>query len=80
MIAQCDSKGNQQYLLLAGIVDHRKDQSAVENMDRTCSHGKPQRDGACALNAMMAVHPGNALRIEKNQTQWKSQITRLCKA
>jgi hypothetical protein len=29
MFAQCDSEGNQ-YLLLAGIVDHRKDNSAVE--------------------------------------------------
>ncbi len=32
MFAQCDSKGNQ-YLLLAEIVDHRKDQSAVEKED-----------------------------------------------
>jgi hypothetical protein len=68
MFAQCDSEGNQ-YLLSAGIVDHRKDQSAVENedmyinMDRTCNHGKAQRDGACALNGRMAEHPGNALQI-----------------
>ena len=32
MFAQCDSEGNQ-YLLLAGIVDHRKDSSAVEKND-----------------------------------------------
>jgi hypothetical protein len=32
MFAQCDSKGNQ-YLPLAGIVDHRKDLSAVKKED-----------------------------------------------
>jgi hypothetical protein len=38
MFAQCDSKGNQ-YLPLAGIVDHRKDQSAVEKEDMYIRHG-----------------------------------------
>lgn len=32
MFAQCNSEGNQ-YLLLAGIIDHRKDNSAVEIKD-----------------------------------------------
>ena len=30
MFAQCDSEGKNQYILLAGIVDHRKYQSAVK--------------------------------------------------
>ena len=38
MYAQCDSEGNQ-YLLLAGIVDHRKDDSAVEKSDMYIKHG-----------------------------------------
>ena len=38
MFAQCDSEGNQ-YLLLAGIVDHRKDNSAVEKKDMYFKHG-----------------------------------------
>jgi hypothetical protein len=68
MFAQCDSEGNQ-YLLLAGIVNHRKDRSAVKKEDMYIKHGsnmqprKPQRDEACALNGRIAVHPGNALQI-----------------
>ena len=36
--AQCDSEGNQ-YLLRAGIVDHKKDQSAVEEEDMYIKYG-----------------------------------------
>jgi hypothetical protein len=38
MFAQCDNKGNQ-YLLLAGIVDHRKDSSAIEKSDMNIKRG-----------------------------------------
>jgi hypothetical protein len=38
MFTQCDSEGNQ-YLLLAGIVDHRKDNSAVDKRDMYVKHG-----------------------------------------
>jgi hypothetical protein len=38
MFAQCDSEGNQ-YLLLAGIVDHRKDNSAVDKKDMYIKQG-----------------------------------------
>ncbi len=70
MFAQCDSEGNQ-YLLLAGIVDHRKDTSAVEkdrircmlNADPTFNYERLQKGGACAWNGRMGVHPSNALRI-----------------
>ena len=42
MFAQCDSEGNQ-YLLLAGIVDHRKDSSAVEKKDMYIKQGSNQQ-------------------------------------
>ena len=42
MFAQCDSEGNQ-YLLLAGIVDHRKDNSAVEKKDMYIKQGSNQQ-------------------------------------
>lgn len=42
MFAQCDSEGNQ-YLLLAGIVDHRKDNSAVEKKDMYIKRGSNQQ-------------------------------------
>ena len=38
MFTQCDSEGNQ-YLLLAGIVDHRNDNSAVDKRDMYVKHG-----------------------------------------
>lgn len=38
MFAQCDSEGNQ-YLLLAGILDHRKDSSAIERPDMYVTRG-----------------------------------------
>jgi hypothetical protein len=47
MFAQCNSEGNQ-YLLLAGIVDHRKESSAVEKKAMyikhrsNCSHANHQ--------------------------------------
>jgi hypothetical protein len=37
MFAQCNSEGNQ-YLLLAGIVDHRKESSAVEKKGMYIKH------------------------------------------
>ncbi len=42
MFAQCDDEGNQ-YLLLAGIVDHGKDNSAVENKDMYIKQGSNQQ-------------------------------------
>ncbi len=42
MFAQCDSKGNQS-LLLAGIVNHRKDNSAVEKKDMYIKQGSNQQ-------------------------------------
>ena len=38
MYAMCDVEGNQ-YLLLAGIVDHRKDESALDRADMYIKHG-----------------------------------------
>ena len=38
MYAMCDIEGNQ-YLLLAGIVDHRKDESAIERADMFIQQG-----------------------------------------
>ena len=38
MYAQCDSEGNQ-YLLLAGIVDHQRDSTAVERSDMYVKQG-----------------------------------------
>jgi hypothetical protein len=38
MYAMCDVEGNQ-YLLLAGIVDHRKDESALDRADMTIKRG-----------------------------------------
>jgi hypothetical protein len=38
MYAMCDTEGNQ-YLLLSGIVDHRKDQSALDREDVYIKHG-----------------------------------------
>jgi hypothetical protein len=68
MFAQCDSKGNQ-YLLVAGIVDHRKDSSAVEKSDMYIKRGsnlqyvKPPRVGACVLNGRTKAFPGNHLQV-----------------
>ena len=42
MYAQCDSEGNQ-YLLLAGIVDHKKDTNAVERADMYVKRGSNQQ-------------------------------------
>ena len=42
MFAQCNIEKNQ-YLLLAGIVDHRKDNSAVEKKDVYIRHGLNQQ-------------------------------------
>jgi hypothetical protein len=42
MFAQFDNEGNQ-YLLLAGIVDHRKDNSAVEKKDMYFKQGSNQQ-------------------------------------
>ena len=38
MYAMCDVKGNQ-YLLLSGIVEHRKDDSALDRADITIKRG-----------------------------------------
>jgi hypothetical protein len=62
MFAQCDSEGNQ-YPLLAGIVDHKRDSSAVEKKDMYIEHGKPRRVGDCALKGRTVVPPGNALPV-----------------
>ena len=40
--AQCDSEGNQ-YLLLAGIVDHRRDENAVAKPDMWITRGSNRR-------------------------------------
>ncbi|KAI2509582.1 Reverse transcriptase (RNA-dependent DNA polymerase) [Fragilaria crotonensis] len=42
MYAMCDSEGNQ-YLLLAGIVGHRKDDSALDRADMHIKHGSNQQ-------------------------------------
>ena len=42
MYSQCDSEGNQ-YLLLSGIVDHRKDASAVAKSDMWITPGSNRR-------------------------------------
>ncbi|KAI2496194.1 Reverse transcriptase (RNA-dependent DNA polymerase) [Fragilaria crotonensis] len=42
MYAMCDTEGNQ-YLLLAGIVDHRKDDSAIERPDMYIQRGSNQQ-------------------------------------
>ncbi|KAI2503448.1 Reverse transcriptase (RNA-dependent DNA polymerase) [Fragilaria crotonensis] len=80
MYAQCDSEGNQ-YLLLAGIVGHRKDNSAVEKKDMYIRHGsnlqlrKTTKDGAYASNGRMGVPPGNGSQALRSQTLWKLQTT-----
>ncbi|KAI2497691.1 Reverse transcriptase (RNA-dependent DNA polymerase) [Fragilaria crotonensis] len=42
MYSQCDSEGNQ-YLLLSGIVDHRKDASAIAKSDMWITRGSNRR-------------------------------------
>ncbi|KAI2500399.1 Reverse transcriptase (RNA-dependent DNA polymerase) [Fragilaria crotonensis] len=41
MYAMCDTEGNQ-YLLLSGIIDHRKDESAVDRADAYIQRGSNQ--------------------------------------
>jgi hypothetical protein len=61
MFALCNIEGNQ-CLLLAGIVDHRKDESAIERMDLHMQRRfnrqvqeKAQRDASCALTGEMGA-------------------------
>jgi hypothetical protein len=39
MYAMCDLEGNNQYLLLAGIVDHRNNESEIEKADMYIQRG-----------------------------------------
>ena len=77
MFAQCDSKGNH-YLLLAGIVDHRKDSSAVEKSDMYSKRGsnlQPQKitkgwslcvewkDGSTSWERLSSLKESNPVKI-----------------
>jgi hypothetical protein len=80
MYAQCDSKGYQ-YLLLAGILDHQKDSSAVERPDMFVIRGlnqhyrKTTKVRNFVSNGKMAVPLGRS--CPTNPTPSKSRTTLL---
>jgi hypothetical protein len=63
MYAMCDTEDNQ-YLLLDGIVNHRKDESAAAKADMYVQHGSNRHfrkttRGSFVWNGRTAAHHGN---------------------
>ena len=65
----CNLGGNQ-YLLLAGIVlDHRKEESALDRADMYVQHGsnrhirKQEKAGSCVSSGKMAAYHGRGWLI-----------------
>lgn len=79
MYAMCDEEGNQ-FLLLAGILDHRKDDNAIARADmyvkrdRMSTSVSPLGDGNCVWNGETGVPLGRGLPIEKSriQSRWRT--------
>ena len=84
MYAQCDSEGNQ-YLLLKGISDHKKDGHAVDKADANIIHNGrtlPRKttkgwslciewkDGTTTWERLATLEESNPLKLQNMQWQW----------